>query len=334
MSKKHSTVKDIAKKLGLHHSTVSRALRDYPDISEATKKKVLKVANEMNYTPNTIAQSLKTKKSKLIGIIVPEIVHNFFAKAISGIENVVYQKGFVPIVLQSNESTEREILNVDAMITNRVAGLIASISQNTSTDDHYVNLMNKGIPLVFFDRIIDSLDTSRVISDDRMGAFNGVKYLIKKGYSRIAHFSGPPDLNISKNRLEGYIEALKKNKIPVDQELITTGSVHEDNGYKSMQKMLSRDALPDAIFAINDPVAVGAYRRIKEEGLRIPDDIAILGFSNNVISSYLDPPLSTIDQFPDRMGQTAANILFDQINHEKTFTKTSISTRLIVRGTT
>jgi LacI family transcriptional regulator len=334
MSDKHSTVKDIAKKLGLHHSTVSRALRDYPDISETTKKKVIKVAKDMNYTPNTIAQSLKTRKSRLIGIIVPEIVHNFFAKAISGIENVVYKEGFVPIVLQSNESTEREILNVDAMITNRVAGLIASISQNTNNADHYIKLMDKGIPLVFFDRIIDNLDTSRVISDDRMGALMGVEYLIENGYRKIAHFSGPPNLNISKNRLEGYVEALEKNKIQFNQELITTGSVHEDNGYKSMEKMLSRNTLPDAIFAINDPVAVGAYRKIKEEGLKIPDDIAILGFSNNVISSYLDPPLSTIDQFPERMGQTAANILFDQIIHEKTFTKTSISTKLIIRETT
>src|SRR6056297_3156265 len=189
--KEYITVKDIARKLGLHHSTVSRALRDYPDISDSTKKKVQEAAREMNYSPNIVAQSVKSKKTKLIGIIVPEILHNFFSSAISGIENVVYKNGYVPIVLQSNESRERENFNIDAMITNRVAGIIISISQNTSTGEHFQKLVDRSIPIVFFDRVIQGLDAGYVISDDKNGAFQGVEYLINKGYRKIAHFSGP-----------------------------------------------------------------------------------------------------------------------------------------------
>lgn len=335
MNKKYATVKDIAQKLNLHHSTVSRALRDYSDINETTKKKVLKAAKELNYTPNTMAQSLITRKTNLIGIIVPEIVHNFFAKAISGIENVIYSKGFVPIVLDSNESVDREELHVDAMITNRIAGLITSISQKTNTNEYFQKVIDKDIPLVFFDRALEGISASQVISDDKNGALEGVEYLISKGYKRIAHISGPSNLKICKNRMEGYIAALRKNSMDVDDDLITFGSLHEENGYKSMEVLLQRENPPDAVFAVNDPVAMGAFKKIREEGLKIPDDIAILGFSNNEVSSYLEPPLTTIDQFPGRMGEIAAEILIKQMEEEETHTKTEVlSTKLIIRGTT
>ena len=335
MEKDYPTVKDIAKKLGLHHSTVSRALRDYSDISEETKQKVRKLAREMNYSPNIVAQSLKTKRTKLIGIIVPEILHNFFSRAISGIENIVYRKGFVPIVLQSNESSEREVLNIDAMITNRVAGLIVSISQNTFSGRHFQKLIDKKVPLVFFDRVVMGLKAGYVISDDERGAFKGVQYLINKGYKKIVHISGPEELTICKNRLKGYQKALQKNRIPQDPDLIYHGTLHEKNGYETMQEILTKGSLPDAIFAVNDPVAMGAYKKIKESGLKMPEDIAILGFSNNEISSYLDPALSTIDQFPGKIGKLAAEILFDQIEGKKSQkTIKNLSTELIERETT
>ena len=335
MEKDYPTVKDIARKLGLHHSTVSRALRDYSDISEETKQKVRKLAREMNYSPNIVAQSLKTKRTKLIGIIVPEILHNFFSRAISGIENVVYKKGFVPIVLQSNESSKREVLNIDAMITNRVAGLIVSISQTTTSGEPFQKLIDKKIPLVFFDRVVMGLEAGYVISDDQEGAFQGVRYLIDKGYKKIVHISGPEELTICKNRLEGYQKALQENNIPQGPDLIYHGTLHEKNGYETMQEILSKGSLPDAIFAVNDPVAMGAYKKIKEEGLRMPEDIAILGFSNNEISSYLDPALSTIDQFPGKMGELAAEILFDQIEGKKSKkTIKNLATKLIERETT
>jgi len=335
MEKDYPTVKDIARKLGLHHSTVSRALRDYSDISEETKQKVRKLAREMNYSPNIVAQSLKTKRTKLIGIIVPEILHNFFSRAISGIENVVYKKGFVPIVLQSNESSEREVLNIDAMITNRVAGLIVSISQTTTSGEPFQKLIDKKIPLVFFDRVVMGLEAGYVISDDQEGAFQGVRFLIDKGYKKIVHISGPEELTICKNRLKGYQKALQKNRIPEDPDLIYHDTLHEKNGYETMEQILLKDSLPDAIFAVNDPVAMGAYKKIKESGLKMPEDIAILGFSNNEISSYLDPALSTIDQFPGKMGKLAAEILFDQIEGKKSQkTIKNLSTELIERETT
>jgi DNA-binding LacI/PurR family transcriptional regulator len=335
MEKDYPTVKDIARKLGLHHSTVSRALRDYSDISEETKQKVRKLAREMNYSPNIVAQSLKTKRTKLIGIIVPEILHNFFSRAISGIENVVYRKGFVPIVLQSNESSEREVLNIDAMITNRVAGLIVSISQTTTSGEPFQRLIDKKIPLVFFDRVVMGLEAGYVISDDQEGAFQGVRFLIDKGYKKIVHISGPEKLTICKNRLKGYQKALQENNIPQDPDLIYHGTLHEKNGYETMQEILTKGSLPDAIFAVNDPVAMGAYKKIKEEGLRMPEDIAILGFSNNEISSYLDPALSTIDQFPGKMGELAAEILFDRIEGKKSKkTIKNLATQLIERETT
>jgi DNA-binding LacI/PurR family transcriptional regulator len=335
MEKDYPTVKDIARKLGLHHSTVSRALRDYSDISEETKQKVRTLAREMNYSPNIVAQSLKTKRTKLIGIIVPEILHNFFSRAISGIENVVYRKGFVPIVLQSNESSEREVLNIDAMITNRVAGLIVSISQTTTSGEPFQRLIDKKIPLVFFDRVVMGLEAGYVISDDQEGAFQGVRFLIGKGYKKIVHISGPEELTICKNRLKGYQKALQENNIPQDPDLIYHGTLHEKNGYETMQEILNKGSLPDAIFAVNDPVAMGAYKKIKEEGLRMPEDIAILGFSNNEISSYLDPALSTIDQFPGKMGELAAEILFDRIEGKKSKkTIKNLATQLIERETT
>mgnify|MGYP006277431551 CR=1 FL=1 len=334
-SKDYITVKDIAKKLGLHHSTVSRALRDYPDISEKTKEKVNELARKMNYTPNIVAQSLKTNKSNLIGIIVPEILHNFFSSAISGIENYVYNHGYVPIVLQSNESTERENLNIEAMITNRIAGIIVSVSQETVSGDNLQKFIDKSIPVVFFDRAIKGLKAGYVLSDDENGALQGVQYLIKQGYRKIAHFSGPENLTISRNRMQGYLKALKKNKLPIDSNLIFHGTLHENYGYQAMEKLISQGNLPDAIFAVNDPVAMGAYKKIKEAGLKMPDDIAVLGFSNNEVGSYLDPPLSTIDQFPKKMGELAARILLGYMENGETEKKVEIqSTKLINRGTT
>ncbi|HMA63478.1 MAG TPA: LacI family DNA-binding transcriptional regulator [bacterium] len=335
MAKDYPTVKDIARELGLHHSTVSRALRDYPDISEATKEKVKKAARRMNYSPNIVAQSLKTKKTKLVGIIVPEIIHDFFSKAISGIENVVYNHGYVPIVLQSNESSSREELNVDAMITNRVAGLIVSISQDTESSQHFQRFIEKGIPLVFFDRVIQGLKAGYVISDDEQGSFQGAQYLIDKGYKKIAYFSGPKNLTICKNRLRGFKNALKKNDIALDTNLIFHGSLHEENGYQTIEKLIGKNDIPEAIFAVNDPVAMGAYKKIKEAGLKIPEDIAVLGFSNNEVSSYLDPALSTIDQFPAEMGEKAAQILFTRMQKENPDEEIQkMRTELIERQTT
>jgi len=334
---KHITLTDIAKELGISASTVSRALSDHPDINAETKKNVKRLAKEYYYKPNSIAQSLKNNRTTIIGVIVPEIQHDFFSSAISGIEEVAYHSGYTIIVCQSNENFEREVVNTNVLIQQRVAGIVASISQNTKNSDHFQGVLDRGIPLVFFDRACSDIEVSKVIIDDAKSAFDAVNHLTEKGYKKIAHFAGPKELEICKLRLKGYSEALKKAKIPYIEELICYGGLHETDGYNSMDKLLKENIIPDAIFAVNDPVAVGAFQRIKEAGLKIPSDVGIVGFSNNKITALVDPPLTTVDQPSFEMGKKAAEILVSMIENENQALKPKnivLEAKLIVRSST
>ncbi|MEG8947310.1 LacI family DNA-binding transcriptional regulator [Rosettibacter firmus] len=333
---RNTTITDIAKKLGISASTVSRALNNHPDISLETKEKVKKIAKELNYKPNPIAQSLKSNRTTTIGVIVPEIKHDFFSSAISGIEQVAYNSGYTIILCQSNESFEREVVNTNLLLHHRVAGLIVSISQNTKKGDHFNDVLEKGVPLVFFDRTCEDVDTYKVVIDDMKSAYNAVTYLIKKGYKKIAHFAGPIGLDICKKRMEGYVNALKENGISVNNELIRYGGLHEQDGYDSMNYLLEKKIIPDAIFAVNDPVAIGAFQRIKEANLKIPDDVAIVGFSNNKITSLVDPPLTTVNQPSFEMGKKAAEILINLIENKNVVDTKEIvlNADLIIRRST
>lgn len=336
-SMKHTTLHDIAKKLKISASTVSRALNDHPDIKQETKKQVKKLAKELDYMPNPNAQSLKNNRSNVIGVIVPEIEHDFFASAINGIEEVAYHAGYTIIVSQSNESYEREVINTNSLIRQRVAGVLASISQNTKNGDHFLNLMSKGIPLVFFDRAFNGVPADKVIIDDARSAFNAVSHLIQKGYKKIAHITGPKELEICKQRMNGYKEALKKAKIPIAKELIFYGGMHEIDGYNAADYLIKNGNTPDAVFAVNDPVAIGAFQRIREAGLKIPDDIGIVGFSNNKITTLVDPSITTVDQPSFEMGKTAAEILIDIIGNKKKNAKHKtiiLDSKLVVRKST
>ena len=334
---KNTTIIDIAKKLKISASTVSRALNDHPDIKKETKDLVKNTAKKLNYFPNSIARSLKNKRSNVIGVIVPEIKHDFFSSAISGIEEVAYHSGYIILVCQSNESYEREVVNANALKQQRVAGLIVSISQNTRNGDHFKNLINMGIPLVFFDRACSDVSANKVIIDDTKSAFTAVSYLIETGRKKIAHFSGPKVLKICEQRLKGYKDALKKANIPFNNKLIRFGGLHETDGYNSMDALLKENIFPDAIFAVNDPVAIGAFQRIKEAGLKIPADVAIVGFSNNKITSLVEPSITTVNQPSFEMGKKSAEILIQMIENEeiKNRKKTIIlETKLIVRNST
>lgn len=334
---KHATITDIAKTLGISTSTVSRALSDHRDIKTSTKNRVKKLAKELNYKPNLIAQSLKSNKTNIIGVIVPEIKHDFFASSISGIEEVAYDSGYTIIVCQSNESFEREVLNTNALIRQRVDGIAASISQCTTNGDHFNAVIERGIPLVFFDRDIKGVNTSKILIDDEKSAFMAVAHLIEKGYRKIAHFAGPKGLSVSNNRLNGYIRALKKAHIAVDNGLISYGGMHENDGYDSMDCLLKKKIKHDAIFAVNDPVAIGAYQRIKEAGLKIPGDIGIVGFSNNKIASLVEPAMTTVHQPSFEMGKKAAELLIEMIEGKKGSVKPKtiiLETKLIVRCST
>jgi DNA-binding LacI/PurR family transcriptional regulator len=330
---KHATIIDIARRLKISPSTVSRALSNHPDIKEQTKERVRKTAEELQYLPNPIAKSLKSSRTTTIGVIVPEIKHDFFSSAISGIEEIAYQSGYTIIVCQSNESFEREVVNTQVLMHHRVAGVIASISQNTRCGNHFNDLLKRKIPLVFFDRVCDDVTTSKVVIDDYKSAFDAVAYLVQKGYKKIAHLAGTQELGICRQRLNGYLDALHANNIPVRDELVRYGGLHEENGYSSMYDLFREDLIPDAVFAVNDPVAIGAFQRIKEVGLKIPDDIAIIGFSNNKITSLIDPQLTTVDQPSFEMGKTAAQILIDEIEMRTTEPKTVVlNAKLVIRG--
>lgn len=309
------TIKDIAKELGISPSTVSRALKDHPDISPATKKAVKELAEKLNYQPNSIALSLRQSKSNTIGVIIPEIVHFFFSTVISGIEDVAYDAGYSVIVSQSNESYEREVMDTKALFNNRVDGMLISMSRETTNFDHFKSIYDRGMPMVFFDRICDGLETSKVIVDDFDGAFKATEHLIKQGYQRIAHLGGPSNLSISRQRLDGYKAALKQYNMPIDESMILADHSSDDdqNAKEITSMLLDSPKPPDALFAINDIAALGAMMAVKERGLSIPKDFAIVGFSNWRFTSMTDPAMTTVDQPGFAMGQEAARLLIKEI---------------------
>lgn len=337
MNKGQVTIKDIARVLKISSSTVSRALSNHPDISAETKKMVNDLAKQMDYHPDSIAQSLKNQRTNIIGVIVPEIKHRFFSAAISGIEDVAYNADYVIMVSQSNESFEREQINIRAMVSNRIAGLLISISQTTTNSDHFLLLKQRKIPFVFFDRVCEYIEASKVVVDDYNWAFKVVEHMILAGYKKIAHISGPKYLSISQERLQGYKAALTKYNIPINENMIIHGGLNEEDGSNGFRKLMLAGLKPDAIFAINDPVAIGTFEEIKKHGMKIPDNIALAGFSNNQIASVVDPPLTTVDQHPYEVGREAAKILISEIenkNESNMTVKKVLDTTLIIRKST
>lgn len=308
------TIKDIARELGISPSTVSRALKDHPDISKETKKAVNDLAEKLNYQPNIVALNLRTKKTNTIGVVIPELVHFFFSTVISGIEDVAYEAGYNVILAQSNESLEREKTDLKALFNSRVDGMLISISRETIQYDHIESILAKGVPIVFYDRMYPNSVTSNVIVDDYVGSKEAVLHLIDQGCSRIAHLQASPKLKIAEDRLRGHLDALSDHKIPFPKEYLEqcpTGSI--EDGERAMMNLLKSKNRPDAIFANNDVLAMGAMKAIKKAGLRVPQDIAVVGFSNWFYISMLEPPLSSVDQPGFLMGQEAARLLIRQI---------------------
>jgi LacI family transcriptional regulator len=331
---KHATIFDIAQKLGISPSTVSRALNDNPNINKDTKKRVKQIAEEMDFFPNSIAKSLKNKSTTTIGVIVPDIKHDFFSSAISGIEEVAYNSGYSIIVCQSHDLLEREEINTNVLLNNRIAGILVSISRNTIDGDHFNKFEKRGVPLVFFDRALINYPASKVVVDDHNSAYRAVNYLIQKGYKKIAHIGGPQSLDIYKKRLSGYMQALADNGMVVNEELVPIGNVYEQDGYEAVSKFIQTNNIPDAIFTINDDVALGAINKLKEEKLRIPEDVAVIGFSNTRISSIAHPSITTVEQPSLEMGKKAAEILIQLIENKEQFennTTIILDTELIIR---
>lgn len=329
------TIKDIAKALNISPSTVSRALKNHPDISQDTKDAVNKYAKDFNYKPNTLALSLRMSKNNTIGVIVPEIVHYFFSSILSGIEQVANAEGYNVIICQSDEDYDKEVRNTQALIATRVSGVLASLAKHTTDYSHFQDIIDSDIPLVFFDRICIGINTDRVVVDDYAGAFAAVEYLIQTGCKRIAFYSSPFHLEISKNRKNGYMDALRKYGLQVDDSLIKVCDTREE-AIIITPEILDRPNRPDGFFAINDHCAAGILYAAKLAKLKIPQDVSIMGFSDGELAKACDPMLSTVEQHGYEMGKHAAKLLIDKINGETQgqYTNKIVKTNLIIRGTT
>jgi len=328
------TIKDIAKTLGISVSTVSRALNNNPDISHSTIKLVQEYAAEHKYVPNALAQGLKNQRSRIIGVIVPELANNFFSTVLSGMELVAEALDYYLIVCQSMEDYEKEICNVKTLLNAHVCGVLVSIAKTTKNIEHFNELIYSDIPVVFFDRICPQIDTSKVVVDDYAGTFAAVEYMIKTGCRRLALFHAAMNLEISKNRKNGFLDALIKNQIPVNESFIHIADTKQ-LGYENALELLQKHERPDGFMCMNDYTAIGVLLATKKLGLNVPKDVSICGFSNSEVSQDTDPMLTTIDQHPFEMGEQAMNLLIDKIEKKEQSPKNKIiKTTLILRETT
>lgn len=307
---KEVTLKQIAENLGISVTTVSKALKNYPDVSKKTKTLVKEEAKKLHYKPNVFAVNLRTKESKTVGLIIPEVVHHFFSSIINGIIEEAEHKGYLVIILQSNESTKLEKRQVDLLISKRVDGIMISLANDTVDTAHLMEIQEHGIPLVMFDKISKLVNCSKVIINDRQAAYDATKVLIDAGCKRIAHFRGALLPQNSIDRFLGYKKALEDHGLEYDSSLVyMCEHVDYEDGRKAAEALLKDGKDVDGIFAITDMAAVGAMTVLKEHGIKVPEDIMVMGFSNWFLSQAITPALSTIDQPGYEMGRKAFKLL-------------------------
>ncbi|MBP2284054.1 LacI family transcriptional regulator [Flavobacterium sp. CG_23.5] len=338
---KDTTLKQIATELGISITTVSKALKNYPDVSPKTKKAVVDLATTLHYTPNSFAVNLRTKESKTIGLIIPTVMHDFFSHVIEGILEEAEKRNYLVIILQSNEKYELEKKQIDLLLSKRVDGILMSLSNETGEFDHLKSIHAHNTPLVLFDKIAKIVNCSKVSINDKKAAYDAVCYLIKKGYKKIAHFRGSYMPQNSIDRFLGYKKALEDNNIIYDSSLVFLCDNNTDleDGYENAKKAIAEHPEIDAIFAVTDLVAIGIIKYFNEVGIEIPKQVAVFGFSNWFMSSIITPKLSTIDQPAFEIGKKSASILFDEINLKKnkepiTFQVIELETSIIEREST
>jgi len=312
----HITQKDIAEALNVSRITVSKALRNHPDISSKMKKQVLDAVKEMGYTPNLIATQLTTRKTLTLGIVVPDLENSFFSFAIDSIIDAATARNYHVILTVSRENEQSQRKNIENLIGMRVDGLLVCVSQATSDPEIFEYIRKFNTPLVFFDRVLDGLGFSTVVFNDRQGTIDALDEVIAAGYKKIAHFAGYNSLSIGRERCEGYKTALKKNGIEVKNEWIIEAGFEVEDGYQSFMKLLEKGNLPEIILAVNDRVALGAYKAIRKSGLDIPGDIGIIGYGFSETAQLFSPSLTIINQDPRKMGLIAVNTLIDEILEE------------------
>ncbi|SES93193.1 LacI family DNA-binding transcriptional regulator [Prevotella sp. kh1p2] len=333
------TMKDIAEEFGVSVATVSRALSNNPRISKERREAIQAYAKEHNFFPNVIGEQLRhsrVKPIKLIGVIIPQLPHYYFSTILSGIEEEAFGRGYQMVVAQSNEQFEREAKICEAFYKNKVCGVIVSQAKNTVEYDHFRKLIDNGIPIVFYDRICTGVNASLVVVDDYMGAFNAVSHLIETGCKHIAYYGSPFTLEISKNRFNGYKDALLHNKLEVDEHIMRFCDNRSDAELITPE-LLQAENRPDAFFCVNDDTAIGVLYTVKRLGLRVPEDVSICGFTNGERAIACDPMLTTVEQRGKRVGEEAANILINKVEGMSPMEKIEkrvVRTKLIIRGTT
>lgn len=316
--KRKVTLKQIAKELDVSISTVSKSLRDSPEISEDTRQKVQAFAKLYNYKPNLIALSLKNKKTKTIGIIIPEIVHHFFATVISGIEHIANEKGYNVIVCLSDESFDKEVINMEMLANGSIDGFIMSLSKETQQkkDFHHISeVINQGMPVVMFDRVTNDILCDKVIIDDSLAAYEAVQDLINNGFKKIGLITTVDYVSVGKLRTDGYLKALRNHGIPFDESLIVKIEDIE-NCAEQIETLIATKTM-DSIFAVNELFAVTAIKTAKKLNLRVPEDIAIIGFTDGIISTYSSPSITTVSQNGIKMGNKAAHMLIERLESEE-----------------
>jgi LacI family transcriptional regulator len=336
MSKKQITLKGIADMLGVSHTTVSRALKDHPDISQEMKLKVQELAKQLHYFPNTLAVNLRKNRTNNIGVVIPEISNYFFPSVLRGIEEVFQSKGFYVLIMQTNESVLREKEMVEILMGNRVAGLLVSVTSETKNYNHFESVEDAGIPIVYFDKVIKNEDVFKVEIDGEKDAYEGTMHLIDYGFKNIAMIAGNPNMSISEKRINGYKKALKDSGIKFfSNNVLYAGNTSEAEFFT--QQILSRENPPDAIFTISDQNLEGALKAIHRMKLNIPEDIALLSFSDGPLTEILNPSVSCIKHSGYQVGNKAANLLYHRIQNKDAdlipITQT-IETELIIRDST
>ncbi|QED36434.1 LacI family transcriptional regulator [Antarcticibacterium arcticum] len=337
--KKKLTLKQIAKELDVSVSTVSKALRDSVEISEDTRQKIKAFAKLYNYKPNNIALSLKNKKTKTIGVIIPEIVHHFFTTVISGIEQVANKRGYNVIICMSNNSFDKEVINMEMLANGSTDGFILSVAKETQQRGDYHHLLeviNQGMPLVMFDRVIDEIECDKVIIDDTIGAREAVQHLIDIKCKNIALITTVDYVSVGKLRTQGYHEALVHNNMKINDDLIL--KVEDfDHSEEEIRKFLSGKDI-DGVFAVNEHFAIYAIKAFHENGLRVPQDVSVVGFTNGELSKQFIPSLTTVSQHGAEMGAQAARLLIKKLENdegeEEPYETIIVETSLIERNST
>lgn len=331
MNQKKVTIHDISRVLGIDSSTVSRALNDSDRVTKKTKELILQKAKELGYQRNILASNLRTNKTQTIAIVLPRISRYFFATVIAGVEQIAQEKGYNVIICQSFDSFEREKKIISNLISNRVDGILISISMETSNYDHLKSYQSFNNPIVFFDRPCNLENCVNINIDNFRASFLATEHLLQKGCKHIAHFSGKQNIELYKQRKNGYLDALKKHQIELDESLIFESNLSEEDGILMAKKILANPKI-DGLYSSNDTAAISAIQYLKSEGIKIPEDIAVVGFNNDPIAAVIEPSLTTVNQPAFEMGKKASSLLISQIEDKSTVNQSFLlESELIIR---